>query len=70
MDRVLAFYQDKLKDNGLTIQPATTLALGGQVSTGIVIADSPDKTRHVQVMVTTADNKTKASISYEEKKAQ
>jgi hypothetical protein len=69
-DRVLAFYQDKLKNNGLTIQPATTVALGGQVSTGIVIADSPDKTRHVQVMVTTADNKTKASISYEEKKAQ
>jgi hypothetical protein len=69
-DRVLAFYQDKLKNNGLTIQPATTVALGGQVSTGIVIADSPDKTRHVQVMVTTADNKTKASITYEEKKAQ
>jgi hypothetical protein len=68
VDRVLAFYQDKLKNNGLTIQPATTLALGGQVSTGIVIADSPDKTRHVQVMVTSADNKTNASISYEEKK--
>jgi hypothetical protein len=65
VDRVLAFYQDKLKNNGLTIQPATTMALGGQVSTGMVAADSPDRTRHVQVIVTTADNKTKASISYE-----
>lgn len=67
VDRVLAFYQDKLKDNGLTVQPSATMAMGGQTSTGIVVADSPDKKRHAQVMVTTADNKTKASISYEEK---
>jgi hypothetical protein len=67
VDRVLAFYQDKLKDNGLTVQPSTTIAMGGQTSTGIVIADSTDKKRHVQVAISAADNQTKATISYEEK---
>src|SRR5258708_14434568 len=35
MDRVRPFYQDKLKNNGRTIQPATTRALAGQGSSGL-----------------------------------
>jgi hypothetical protein len=67
VDRVLAFYQDQLKNNGLTVQTPTTVAVGGQTTTGTVIAESADKKRHVQVFVQASAGKTTASISYEEK---
>jgi hypothetical protein len=66
-DRVLAFYQDQLKNNGLTVQTPTTVAVGGQTTTGTIIADSADKKRHVQVFVQASAGKTTANISYEEK---
>ena len=67
VDKVLAFYQDQLKNNGLTVLQPTTVAVGGQTSTGTLMADSPDKKRHVQVFVQTAGDKTKAAITYVEK---
>jgi hypothetical protein len=67
VDKVVAFYSDQLKNNGLTVLQPTTLAVGGQTSMSTVAADSPDKKRHVQVIVTAVDGKSQASISYEEK---
>jgi len=67
VDKVLAFYQDQLKNNGLTVLQPTTVAVGGQTSTGTLIADSPDRKRHVQVFVQTAGDKTKAAVTYIEK---
>jgi hypothetical protein len=67
VDRVLAFYQDQLKNNGLTLQTPTTVAVGGQTTTGTLIADSADKKRHVQVFVQASAGKTTASISCQEK---
>ncbi len=66
-EKVLAFYQDRLKANGLTVQPVTTMATGGQTSSGLVSAESPDKTRHAQVIVGQANGETTAAITYEEK---
>jgi hypothetical protein len=66
-DRVLAFYQDQLKNNGFTVQTPTTLAVGGQTTTGTIVADSPDQKRHVQVVVQAGSGKTTASVMYEEK---
>ena len=67
VDKVLAFYQDQLKNNGLTVLQPTTMAVGGQTTTGTVIADSPDRKRHVQVFVQVAETKTKAAVTYVEK---
>ncbi|HEV3076568.1 MAG TPA: hypothetical protein VHB47_19250 [Thermoanaerobaculia bacterium] len=67
VDKILAFYQDQLKNNGLTVLQPTTVAVGGQTSTGSLIADSPDKKRHVQLFVSTTGDKTKAAITYVEK---
>jgi len=70
VDRVLAFYQDQLKNNGLTVEQPTTMAVGGQVTTSTIStvkADSPDQKRHLQIVATSANGKTQASISYEEK---
>jgi hypothetical protein len=66
-DRVLSFYTDKLKDNGLTVQPSATMAVGGQTSTGYLVADSTDKKRHVQITVGTSNGQTSGSITYQEK---
>jgi hypothetical protein len=67
VDKVIAFYSDQLKSNGLTVLQPTTLAVGGQTSMSTLAADSPDKKRHVQVVVTAVSGKSQASISYEEK---
>ena len=67
VDKVIAFYSDQLKNNGLTVLQPTTLAVGGQTSMSTLAADSPDKKRHVQVVVTAGDGESQASISYEEK---
>jgi hypothetical protein len=67
-DKVLAFYSDRLKANGLTVQPAATVAVGGQTTTGTLAGDSPDRARHVQIVATTTGDKTQVSVSYEEKK--
>jgi len=66
-DKVIAFYQDQLKNNGLTAQQPTTTAVGGQTTIASLTADSPDKKRHVQIVVQASDGKTQASINYEEK---
>jgi hypothetical protein len=67
VDKVLAFYQDQLKNNGLTVLQPTTVALGGQTTAGAVKADSPDQKRSVQIGVTSVNGKTQVSVSYEEK---
>jgi hypothetical protein len=67
VDKVIAFYSDQLKNNGLTVLQPTTLAVGGQTSMSTLTADSPDKKRHVQVVVTAVSGKSQASVSYEEK---
>jgi hypothetical protein len=67
VDKVVAFYSDQLKNNGLTVLQPTTLAVGGLTSMSTVAADSPDKKRHVQIVVTAVAGKSQASISYEEK---
>jgi len=66
-DKVIAFYQDQLKNNGLTVLLPTTTAVGGQTTIASLTADSPDKKRHVQIVVQAASGKTQASVSYEEK---
>lgn len=66
-DKVIAFYQDQLKNNGLTVLLPTTTAVGGQTTIATLTADSPDKKRHVQIVVQASDGKTQASINYEEK---
>jgi hypothetical protein len=66
-DKVIAFYQDQLKNNGLTVLLPTTTAVGGQTAIASLTADSPDKKRHVQIVAQGASGKTQASISYEEK---
>jgi hypothetical protein len=66
-EKVLAFYQDRLKSNGLTVQPVTTMASGGQTSYGMVSAGSADKARQAQIIVGQANGETTAQISYEEK---
>jgi hypothetical protein len=66
-DKVIAFYQDQLKNNGLTAQQPTTTAVGGQTTIASLTADSPDKKRHVQIVMQASDGKTQASINYEEK---
>ena len=67
-EKVLAFYQDQLKNNGLTVLQPTTTAVGGQTTIGTLTADSPDKKRHVQIVVQAlGGGKTQASINYEEK---
>jgi hypothetical protein len=66
-DKVIAFYQDQLKNNGLTVLLPTTTAVGGQTTIASLTADSPDKKRHVQIVVQAASGKTQASINYEEK---
>jgi hypothetical protein len=66
-DRVLSFYTDKLKDNGLTVQPSATVAVGGQTNTGFLTAESSDKKRHVQITVGTSNGQTSGSITYQEK---
>lgn len=67
VDKVVAFYSDQLKNNGLTVLQPTTLAVGGQTTMSTVTADSPDKKRHVQVVVQAVSGKSQASINYEEK---
>ena len=67
-DKVLAFYHDQLTANGLTVQPTTTLATGGQTGGGFISASSADKQRTAQVIVGVTDGKTTANISYEENK--
>ncbi len=67
-DKVIAFYQDQLKNNGLTVLLPTTTAIGGQTTIASLTADSPDKKRHVQIVVQAANGKTQASINYEEKR--
>jgi hypothetical protein len=67
VDRVVAFYSDQLKNNGLTVLQPTTLAVGGQTTMSTITADSPDRKRHVQVVVQAANGKSQASITYEEK---
>jgi hypothetical protein len=67
-DKVLAFYSDRLKAAGLTVQPTATLGVGGQTSTGTVIADAPDKSRQVRVVASSTADQTQVSVSYEEKK--
>jgi hypothetical protein len=66
-DKVIAFYQDQLKNNGLTVLLPTTTAIGGQTTIASLTADSPDKKRHVQIVVQAANGKTQASVNYEEK---
>jgi hypothetical protein len=66
-DKVIAFYQDQLKSNGLTAQQPTTTAVGGQTTIASLTAESPDKKRHVQIVAQASDGKTQASINYEEK---
>lgn len=67
VDRVIAFYQEQLKDNGLTVQQPTSMAVGGQTTMSTVIADSSDKKRHVQIVAQATNGKSQASITYEEK---
>ncbi|HXO25999.1 MAG TPA: hypothetical protein VOA80_01515 [Thermoanaerobaculia bacterium] len=66
-DKVIAFYQDQLKNNGLTVLLPTTTAVGGQTTIASLTADSPDKKRHVQLVVQASGGKTQASVNYEEK---
>jgi hypothetical protein len=66
-DKVIAFYQDQLKNNGLTVLLPTTTAVGGQTTIATLTADSPDKKRHVQIVVQASSGKTQASINYQEK---
>jgi hypothetical protein len=66
-DKVIAFYQDQLKNNGLTVLLPTITAVGGQTTIASLTADSPDKKRHVQIVVQASNGKTQASINYEEK---
>jgi len=66
-DKVIAFYQDQLKNNGLTVLLPTTTAIGGQTTIASLTADSPDKKRHVQLVVQAANGKTQVSVNYEEK---
>jgi hypothetical protein len=66
-DKVIAFYQDQLKNNGLTVLLPTTTAIGGQTTIASLTADSPDKKRHVQIVVQASAGKTQASVNYEEK---
>jgi hypothetical protein len=68
VDKVLSFYQDHLKANGLTVQPMTSMAVAGQTSTGMVSASSTDQNRKAQIIVSASGGKTQASISFEEKK--
>ena len=65
-DKVLAFYQDRLKANGLTVQPVATMAVGGQTSSGTVLAESADKTRSARIVVTSNNGETTALVTYEE----
>ena len=67
VDKVVAFYSDQLKNNGLTVVAPTTVAVGGQTTMSTITADSPDKKRHVQVAVQAVNGQSQASISYEEK---
>jgi hypothetical protein len=74
VDKVVAFYQQQLKSNGLDVQPMSTMSFsgqggqGGQTNTGIVTAASADKARTAQIMVTNSDGKTQAIITYVETK--
>ncbi len=70
VDQVLTFYRERLKANGLNVQPMSMTGTGpaGQTTTGIVAASSADKTRTAQIFVSTSGGKTQASISYQEKK--
>jgi hypothetical protein len=67
VDKVIAFYSDQLKNNGLTVAAPTIVAMGGATTTSTLTADSPDTKRHVQVTVQAANGQSQASISYEEK---
>jgi hypothetical protein len=63
VDKVVAFYQDHLKSNGLNVQPIATMALGGQSSTGMIKADSTDGKSHVVIVVATDQNHNKTNIT-------
>ncbi|HVR10471.1 MAG TPA: hypothetical protein VMW75_20665 [Thermoanaerobaculia bacterium] len=67
VDRVIAFYSDQLKNNGLTVLQPTTLAVGGQTSMSTLTADSPDRKRHVQIVAQSVNGKSQVSITCEEK---
>ncbi|HEV3460084.1 MAG TPA: hypothetical protein VHG32_26360 [Thermoanaerobaculia bacterium] len=67
IDRVVAFYSDQLKNNGLTVLEPTSVAVGGQTSMSTLTADSPDRRRHVQIVAQSVTGKTQVSITCEEK---
>lgn len=67
-NKVLSFYQDQLKSNGLDVQPSTITTVGGGTTNALVSAKSADGKRSVQIIVVEHDGKTQASLTYEEKK--
>jgi hypothetical protein len=65
VDRVLSFYEEKLRAAGLTVEKAEMTA--GDQRSGTVSGRSADDARQVSVMVSTSDEGTQALVSFTEK---
>lgn len=66
LDKVMAFYEDKLKADGFKVEKLT---LGGSVGSGGTVtgATAGDK-RTVSIVLSSADGKTQAMVTFNEKK--
>jgi hypothetical protein len=65
--KVLDFYQDALKQAGITDLSNTTTTTGGKLA-GMLTGSSPDNRRAAQVLFGDDDGKTSATITYSSKK--
>ncbi len=62
-EKVVAFYQDKLREQGLK---AEFTASGGEG--GMVVASNEDNTRSMQIIVGKSDNQTSVNVTYGRKR--
>lgn len=66
VDDVIAFYEEKLKGEGLDVQKST-FESNGQKG-GTVTGTSSDQKRNVSILVGTSDQGTQATVTFSEKK--
>jgi hypothetical protein len=66
IDEVIPYYEQSLKEAGLTVNK-TTMETNGEPS-AILAANSEDDKRNVTIMIGSQDGKTQASVNFTEKK--
>lgn len=66
VEQVVGFFESKLKEAGLKVTKST-FGANGELSGGTVSGESDDNKRSVQVIVSSSDEGTQATVAYTEK---